>query len=344
MYLLPNLPSFTLSNSYSRNSLFSSIEGLDLLVLVLTPLVLILLVHSTWSGPTLVAWFGHIVFSTYQFKMTYVLFIFLISYLVSFLVTVHYSSTNVYDFTITVFNFFVWLWFMFFSNNVFTFIFFLELLSASVMLLLVTSTFSSSYFYNNLSYSSHSFFQTSTPTALLHSLMLFFWITLVASLMLFLFVIFFYLKFFTFDWGLVDSIFLFLVAVSSLKSIITLSFTWTLVLICLFIKCGIVPFYFWKPSFFKGMTFSSLFFYTYVYYFALFLYFVYLLFTYFNEVFLLNLYPLTLLLVVGTLTLSTLLLESFYVKSFLALSSILNSLLILYALPSFQASDLLFLI
>ena len=344
MYLLPNLNSFTLANNYARNSLFSSIEGLDLLMLSVTPVLLILLVHSTWSGPALVAWFGHIIFSTYQFKITYVLFLFLASYLVSFLTAVHYSSTNVYDYTITVFNFFVWLWFMFFSNNVFTFIFFLELLSASITLLLVTSTFSSSYFYNNLSYSTHSFFQTSTPTALLHSLMLFFWITLVASLMLFLFTIFFYLKFFTFDWGLTDSIFLFLVAVSSLKSLLMITFTWSLVLICLFIKCGIVPFYFWKPSFFKGMTLLSLFFYTYIYYFALFLYFVYVLFIYFNEVFLLNLYPLTVLLVIGTLMLSTILLESLYIKSFLALSSILNSVLILYALPSFQASDLLLVI
>ena len=327
MYLLPNLNSFTLANNYARNSLFSSIEGLDLLMLSVTPVLLILLVHSTWSGPALVAWFGHIIFSTYQFKITYVLFLFLASYLVSFLTAVHYSSTNVYDYTITVFNFFVWLWFMFFSNNVFTFIFFLELLSASITLLLVTSTFSSSYFYNNLSYSTHSFFQTSTPTALLHSLMLFFWITLVASLILFLF-----------------TIFLFLVAVSSLKSLLMITFTWSLVLICLFIKCGIVPFYFWKPSFFKGMTLLSLFFYTYIYYFALFLYFVYVLFIYFNEVFLLNLYPLTVLLVIGTLMLSTILLESLYIKSFLALSSILNSVLILYALPSFQASDLLLVI
>ena len=58
----------------------------------------------------------------------------------------------------------------------------------------------------------------------------------------------------------------------------------------------------------------------------------------------LNLYPLTVLLVIGTLMLSTILLESLYIKSFLALSSILNSVLILYALPSFQASDLLLVI
>lgn len=343
-YLLPNLVNFTLSNNYSKSSSFTSTEGLDLVMLALTPLFLILAVHFTWSGPSLVAWFGHIVFSSFQYKITYLLFIFVTSYWSAFLMTTHFSSTNVYDYSITVFNFFIWLWFMFFSNNVFTFIFFLELLSASITLLLVTSTFSSSYFYNNLSYSTHSYFQTSTPTALLHSLMLFFWITLVASLMLFLFTIFAYLKFFSFDWGLTDSIFLYLVATSSIKSLMVLTLVWSLLIVCLFLKCGIVPFYFWKPSFFKGMTITSLFFYTYVYYFSLFLYFVYVLFVYFNEIFFLNLYPLTVLLVLGTFGLTSILLESLYIKSFLALSSILNSVLILYALPSFQASDFLFII
>lgn len=343
-YLLPNLLNFTLSNNYSKSTSFSSTEGLDLFMLALTPLLLIFFVHFTWSGPSLVAWFGHIIFSSFQYKVTYVLFAFVASYWSAFLMTTHYSSTNAYDYSITIFNFFVWLWFMFFSNNIFTFIFFLELLSASITLLLVTSTFSSSYFYNNTSYSTHSYFQTSTPTALLQSLMLFFWITLVASLMLFLFIIFTYLKFFSFDWGLTDSIFLYLVATSSIKSLAILTLVWSLLVICLFIKCGIVPFYFWKPSFFKGMTITSLFFYTYIYYFSLFLYFVYVLFIYFNEVFFLNLYPLTILLVAGTLGLTSILLESLYIKSFLALSSILNSVLILYALPSFQASDFLFLI
>jgi len=63
---------------------------------------------------------------------------------------------------------------MFFSNNLFTFVFFLELLSALITLTLVTSTFSSVHFYNTLSYSKHSYFQTSTPTALLQTMLMFF--------------------------------------------------------------------------------------------------------------------------------------------------------------------------
>ena len=344
LYLLPNLSLFSGANNFSRNSSFSSQDGLDLLKLVVAPVVLLFALHTTWSGPAVTAWFGHIVFSQYQFKVTYLLFFFFLSYLAAFLTTTHYSSTNVYDYTLTTFNFFIWLWLTFFSNNIFTFIFFLELLSASVTLLLVTSTFSSAHFYNSSSYSRHNYFQLSTPTALLQTLMFFFWITLVSSLMLFLFLLTFYFKFLTFDWNLVDSIFSYLVSTSSLKGVFTLSFSWLLLLVCVFIKCGIVPFYLWKPTFFKGMSLLSLFFYIYVYYFSIFFFFSYTLFFYLNELFFTNLYLVIGLVVIATLGLSSILFESFYIKSFLALSSILNSVLIFYALCSYQSTDFIFIL
>lgn len=344
LYLLPNLTLFTGANNFSTNLSFTSQDGLDLLRLFTAPLFLLLLLHTTWSGPAITAWFSHIIFSNYQYKVTYLLALFFFTYLCGFLTSSHYSSTNVYDYTITIFNFFMWLLLTFFSNNIFTFIFFLELLSASITLLLVTSTFSSSYFYNSLSYSRHNYFQTSTPTALLQTLIFFFWITLVASLMLFLFLMVFYFKFLTFDWNLVDSIFTYLMMTSSLKSVFTTSFTWLLLLICIFIKCGIVPFYLWKPMFFKGMSITSLFFYVYIYYFSIFFYFTYIIFFYLNELFFTNVYLVIGFLIIATLGLASILFESFYLKSFLALSSILNSVLIFYALCSYQSSDFLLLL
>ena len=57
-----------------------------------------------------------------------------------------------------------------------------------------------------------------------------------------------------------------------------------------------------------------------------------------------NLYVVVWFLIGATLSLSVILFESFYLKAFLALSSILNSVLILYALCSLQSTDLLFII
>lgn len=344
LYLLPNIPSFSSSNSFSSSSSFTSLEGFDLLRLLITPFLLILMLHVSWSGPSLTAWFGHIIFSSFQYKVTYLLFIFGLTYIFSTNLSTHYSSMMTYDFTLVTFNFFFWVWLTFFSNNLFTFVFFIELLSASITLLLVTSTFSSSHFYNNISYSKHSYFSFSTPTAFLQTLLFFFWITLVSSILLFLLVLLFYIKILTFDWNITDSVLIFLYQCSNITQVFTLSLIWLLLLTCVFIKCGTVPFYFWKPTFFKGMSLTSLFFYVYVYYFSIFFYFTYVLLFLLNEFFFLNLYLVVLLSLVATLGIASLLFESFYIKSFLALSSILNSILIFLGMCSYQATDLLFLI
>ena len=342
MYVIPNVPSFSGANNFSGSSSFLSLDGLDLLRLLITPLLVVLVLHVSWSGPSVTAWFGHIVFSSFQFKITYLLFMFAVTYFFALSLITHYSSMMTYDFALVTFNFFFWTWLTFFSNNLFTFIFFIELLSASITLLLVTSTFSSSHFYNNLSYSRHSYFAASTPTAFLQTLLFFFWITLVSSIMLFVFLLVFYLKVLTFDWNITDSILVFLYQCSTLTQMFGISLVWLLLLVCVFIKCGTVPFYFWKPTFFKGMSLTSLFFYVYVYYFSIFFYFTYTMLFFLNEFFSLNVYLVVLLSLVATLGVSALLFESFYVKSFLALSSILNSILVFIGMCSYQSSDILF--
>lgn len=341
LYILPNLPAYVVVNNFTANTPFISYNGTDLLKLLLTPIFLLLLVHTTWIGPSLTAWFGHLIFSNFQFKLTYVLYSFFITYLVVLLSTHHASSLNFFDFVVTVLNFFMWVWVLSFSSNVFTFIFFLELLSAAVTLLLVTSTFSSYHFYSNISFTQHSYFQISTPTSYLQTLMFFFWITLFASLALFLFLITFYLKFFTFDFSLVSSIFTFLVVSSSLKSLLSISLTWFMFLIAISIKCGLLPFYLWKPSFFKGMTMVSLFYYIYIYYFTVLFMFLYVVGNHFHELFTFYLSFTLVLVIIATIGLVSIVFESFYFKAFLALSSIFNSTLLLYALCGFQTIDLL---
>jgi len=344
LYLLPNMTTYTRSANFANLSNFESIDGTIIFKFLTTPVLLLLLVHFSWSGPTIIAWFGHVTFSSLQLKLTPLLFMFFSSYLLTLANNVHFSSNQPYDFTATLFSFFLWLWLLLFSNNLFTFIFFLELLSALVMLTLTTSTFSSMHIYNNLNYSNSSYFQVSTPTTFLQTLLMFFWTTLVASLLLFVFLTMFYLQFLTFDWSITSTVFSFLIATTSLKSTFVLSFSWLLVVLCVFLKCGIVPFYLWKPAFFKGMTLLSLFFYIYIYYFTVFFYFTYVLFYYFNELFSFNIFIIITLLLLGTLVLTPTLFESFYLKVFLALSSILNSLLLFYALCSLHATDLLFVI
>jgi len=342
LYLLPNLASF--SGVPSRLAVFSSIESLSLAKFFFTPLFELLLVHSAWSGPSVTSWFGHVLFSYLQYKVSYILFFFFASYLLVLLMVVHYANVGSYDFTLTLFHFFFWIWISFFANNLFTFVFFLEILSTLIMLMLVTSTFSSTTFYNTLSYTNNSYFQVSTPNAFFQTLLFFFWITLVSSLLLFSLLTAFYLQLFTFDWNLVDLVVTFYLSVSTLKTVFSVSFVSLVFMVCIFVKCGVAPFYFWKPTFFKGMTVLSLFFYVYVYYFALFLYLLCVIFLYLNELFILNMHIIILLLTLAILVLSILLFDSFYLKAFLALSSILNSAFLLLATCSQHSADVLFLL
>ena len=337
-YLLPNIAMFTSSNLTSTSNHFSSLSAFEIAKFICTFPLIALVYHATWISPSVTLWFGHLTFSVFQFKVFYILSLMFMTYLLALFTTTHISSLLVYDYMVVLFHIWVWVWVLFFANNLFSLIFFIELLSISIMLLLITNVFTSTYFYNLTSYSKHSYFSHSYPTTFLQTLLTFFWMTLVSSLLLFFFITLFYLLVLTFDLNLIGLLFTFLSISAELSSLTSLSIVWFLFILCIFIKGGIVPFFLWKPSFFKGISYLALFFYIYIYYFALFVYLIYCVFFLLNELLLLYLYLLVGLLSLGSITVSGILFESFYIKAFLALSSILNSLILFFAITSLHFS------
>ena len=341
-YLLPNMMMFTISNTTSKNNYFTSLSLLEIAKVVYTFPLIALIYHSTWISPAVTLWFGHLTFSAYQFKVFYILNLMFVTYLFALFTTIHVSSLLMYDYMIVLFHIWVWLWALFFSNNLFSLIFFIELLSISITLLLITNVFTSTYFYNLTSYSKHSYFSHTYPTTILQTLLTFFWMTLVSSLLLFFFIMLFYLLVSTFDLNLIGFLFTFFAMSAELSSLTTLALVWLLFVLCIFVKGGVVPFFIWKPSFFKGISYLALFFYIYIYYFALFIYVVYCIFFLLNELLLLYLYLLVGLISLGAILISGILFESFYIKAFLALSSILNSLILFFAITSLHFSTEIF--
>ena len=77
---------------------------------------------------------------------------------------------------------------------------------------------------------------------------------------------------FTFDWYLIENIFIYFINVSSIKEILTFSLIWFIFIFCIFLKCGIAPFFFLKPVFFKGLPIYTLLFYITYFYFFFFIY------------------------------------------------------------------------
>lgn len=339
-YTTPNIPQFIQGSTSS----YTYITGLANIALVLTPLLVLLFLLLSWSGPSVLAWYNHIIFTNWQYRLSYLVLFNFVIVLLSYSTSLYFSSNDVYDYYVVIFNFFFWMLFLFYVNNIFTFIFFIEIISTLIILLLTTSTFSSSYFYNLRNLSQHSYFHSTTPITFFKSILFFFWISLVGSLNLFVFLTFFYLQVLTFDWFLTEALVLYLLTVNNLKSLFTLLIVWLILIFCIFLKCGLVPFYFWKPVFFKGMTLHSLFFYIYFFYFNLLLFVTYFLLVYMNELLLVTVSINTLLLLFGIIAVFFILFESYYVKAFLALSSILNTLFLFLGLTSFHVVDLYFLL
>ena len=344
IYLTSNMKDFVNVNTFRNSTNFQYLTGFDLMWLLLTPSLLLFFLTGSWTGPVCTIWFGHLIFSALQYKVFFLLFFSFSLLWLAYSSSFYYSSQEVYDYTIVTYSFFLWMLLMFYSNNLFTVIFFIEILSTLITLLLITSVFSTTYFYNNLSLSSHSYFNQSTPFAFLQTLMFFFWISLVGSVNLFVFLTLFYLKFLTFDWYTIESVFYYVVSVSDLKTIFFMSLAWFNLLFCIFLKCGLVPFYFWKPVFFKGIPLHALFFYIFFFYSSIFLFFIYFLVVYMNELFYFNLFINLILVLSGIVLILFILCESYYLKAFLAMSSILNTLLIFLAMSSFSATDFLFLL
>lgn len=228
---------------------------------------------------------------------------------------------------------------MFHSNTIFTSIFVIEVLSTLVLLLVITSTFSSTFFYRNLNLSFGHLFQQSTPHSYLQAILYFFWVSLLSSLNLFIFCLFFYFKLFTFDWYLMEHAFLYITSVATLKDLLSLGTTWFVLVFCIFLKCGIAPLYIWKPTFFKGIPLYTIFFYVCFFYFSLFLFIIHLLTSYFSEIFFYYSIVTFLFLVAGLVVLLFIICESYYLKAFLAISSILNSLFVILALSTTHNID-----
>jgi hypothetical protein len=302
-----------------------------------------LLINLIWSSPTLSIWFGHMILTSYNFKIINLIFFVFFTVLLVLLTTSYFSSKEIYDYYLTLFNFFYWLLFLFLANSLFTLIFIIEVLSTLIFLLIITSVYSTNFFYKTTNtYQTH-FFQQNTPFTYIQSLLFFFWISLISSLNLFLFLIFLFFKCYTSDWYLLKHIFAYLTTSSSLIEIISIGLVWLIFLFCLFVKCGLAPFFIWKPTFFKGIPLQTLFFYICFFYFFLFLYIINLLTSYFSEIFYFYSFIITLFILISIITLFSILCESLYLKVFLAISSILNSVLVFLALSSVHKIDYFFI-
>jgi hypothetical protein len=112
--------------------------------------------------------------TSFQLKMTYLILFSFLSSLAVLTSTVYLSSREVYDYLNVTFTICYWLILLFSANSIITVIFVIEVISAALFLLIITSVFSTTYFYRNLNLSFGHMTQQVTPFTYLQSLLFFF--------------------------------------------------------------------------------------------------------------------------------------------------------------------------
>lgn len=299
-----------------------------------SPLIIVSAFGSIWGGPNTYAWFNHVFINATQIQLTGMLTFIVFLLLLMILMNSFFTTRDLNDFAITLVLLYYWLFSLFFVNSLFAAIFLIEILSSVVFLFAITSTFSSTTYYNNLSFHLGGFRQSAYPTAFLKSLVFFFWVSLLTSLTLFLFLSLVYLRYYMLDWNSLGDIFKFFTSFTSPEDIILSSFSVLLLLFSILFKCGIAPFFFWKPTFFDGFSIKMLAVYISFYYFFVFIFLIYIISIHFIGYLYYYSHILVVFVILGFFTFLSTLCESLYLKTFLAISSILNSLLVLMVLTS----------
>ena len=142
---------------------------------------------------------GHVVLTSFTKKIIFLLIVVFLLYLYSFFSSAFFSSREIFDFLMVKINSLLWLYVLFLSNSILSSFFVIEVLSALLFLMLVSSSFSSLTYYSSLDNSAHQFLGNVIPSTFLKSIIFFFWVSLIASLNLFVFTLIMYTKLFSLD-------------------------------------------------------------------------------------------------------------------------------------------------
>ena len=117
---------------------------------------------------------GHITLTSFSKKIVFLLLITFIIYLYSFFSASFFSSREIFDFLVVKVNSLLWLYVLFLSNSILSSFFVIEVLSALLFLMLVSSSFSSLTYYSSLDNSMHQFLGNVIPSTFLKSIIFFF--------------------------------------------------------------------------------------------------------------------------------------------------------------------------
>ena len=107
IYLLPLITKSLFYSNVKTRTHFTFINSYDFIWIISTPLAVLLVPNLLWSSPVLLAWVGHLFFGTLQLKIFYFLAINFLCYLLVFTSTHYFTSTEIFDYTIGIYQLFL---------------------------------------------------------------------------------------------------------------------------------------------------------------------------------------------------------------------------------------------
>lgn len=215
---------------------------------------------------------------------------------------------------------------LYFSASIYSFFFVLEVLGVLVVLLFSSLTYLGSK--KNASGEYLSDTVNPAPARLITSLFTQFWISFFSTVLLILFLI---VSLFVWNTSMYFELNAIIVASNIAPGTVHSVFIvlWDFLFIFgFFLKAGIAPLHLFKIEVYRGLPFFTIFVYTFLYFLSFFLYFIYMVHWLMPHILYYNMYILEVVIVYAVLYLSATLFSNKHLKTFLALSSILNSLVI----------------
>jgi len=274
----------------------------------------------TIQGKNSAIWFNHFNINNHTLNLFY-LFTFL-GFCLYFLIKQTTKKVNLFksiDYLFSINNLLVILPYLFFVQNVFIFLFLLELVSVLLFYKLVSSKI---WFKNSTNTKQ---IQNNIPQNYINMVFFQYWVTFFSTI----FIIYFYINIFyiygTSDWFVLQ----FLNCLNIENTSISINLIRVLLIIFLvsiFFKLGITPFHLFKIEVYKGIPFMSIFFYT-TYYFSIFFIFILYVLSDFLAGFIIQYYlMLVFMLCFGCIYVIVLLFDVSFLKAFFTYSTIINTI------------------
>jgi hypothetical protein len=159
---------------------------------------------------------------------------------------------------------------------------------------------------------------------------IFFWVSFFSTVVFFLVIFSFYTALFTGNFNMIFLMSVYNTTLITLSFKIKIFFALTLLFVFFFLKCGMVPLFYWKGSFLKCMSTVTLIYYTIVYFSTILLFFTHMLLNTLYILFFITKLLSYIIFFIGILILGYTILNINDICSIIVFSSILNGILVLF--------------